>query len=185
MFDSLKSTLEKKMQDSQKVFETNMKGLRTGRASPQLLESIEVDAYGSKMPLNHMANVTVQGPLALSVQVFDAQMTPLVEKSIRESGLGLNPQAAGTTLRIILPDLTEERRKELAKKLTAYAEEARVAIRSVRRQGMDALKKAEKDKEVSEDELRAHEKILQQLTDKAIEKINTLLGTKEKELMKV
>lgn len=183
MFDELKATLQKKMDDSFHVFVQELKGLRTGRASTGLLEPIVVNAYGGKMPLPQVATISVQGPLMLSVQVWDQGLVASVEKAIQESGLGLNPEVAGTSLRIRLPDLTEERRKELAKALIKYAEEARVAIRSIRRIGMDQLKKAEKDKEVSEDAAHTYADGIQKLTDQMIQKIDKQAKTKESELM--
>ncbi|MGB0919365.1 MAG: ribosome recycling factor [Holosporaceae bacterium] len=180
-----RQVLEKKLNDSFNVFQENLKGLRTGRASPNLLDPLVVNAYGSKMPLNQVATVSVQGPTTLAIQVWDQGLVPSVEKSIQESSLGLNPQVAGTTLRITLPDLTEERRKELTKQLTKYAEETRVAMRAVRRLGMDALKKAEKDKTMSEDEAHQEGAVIQKLLDKAIEQVEKRLKEKEAELMKI
>lgn len=185
MFEDLKKTLQTKMDDTQSVFEGHLRGIRAGRAQTGLLDNLKIDAYGSKMPINQLASVSVQGPNALAVQVWDAQMTSIVDKGIRDSGLGLNPMVAGTTLKITLPELTAERRTELVKQVAAHAEEARVAVRSIRRQGMETLKKAEKNKELSEDEVHKHSASVQKLTDAAIGKIDAAMQAKEKDLMKV
>ncbi len=183
MFHELKNKLEKKMEDSFQSFLKDIQGLRTGRVTTQLLDPVQVDAYGSKMPLNQVATVSVQGPLTLQIQVWSQEMVPQVEKAISDAGLGLNPQTAGSTLRIQVPDLSEERRKELAKTLGKYAENGRVAVRSIRRMGMDALEKAEKDNDISEDELRAHSGQIQKMTDGMISKIDQTVNVKKTELM--
>ena len=185
MFDLLKPKLQKKMDDSFQSFLQDIKGLRTGRASTHLLEPIVVNAYGSKMPLNQVATVSVHSPLVLQVQVWDQGMVPSVEKAIQESNLGLNPQTAGTTLGIQLPDLTEERRKELTKTLLSYAEKGRVAMRDIRRIGMDELKKAEKEKTISEDQLRSYSKDIDDLTKQCISKIDQTCDVKKTELMRI
>ena len=185
MFDELKEMLHQKMDETFRVFINDIKGLRTGRASTHLLEPVDINAYGGKMPLNQVATISVQGPLILHVQVWDQSLVPSVEKGIQESGLGLNPQTAGTTLRIQLPDLTEERRKELSKALIKYTEDARVSVRSVRRMGMDHLKKSEKDKEISEDEAHTYAALVQKMTDQMIQKIDQTSKVKETELMQV
>ena len=160
-------------------------GLRTGRASASLLEPITVDAYGANMPLAQVATVSVPEPRLLSVQVWDRGMVNAVEKAIRDSNLGLNPNTEGQTLRIRIPELNEERRKELVKVAHKYAEAARVAVRHVRRDGMDALKKAEKDGDISEDDHRKQSDQVQKLTDETIGQIDGLLATKEAEIMQV
>jgi ribosome recycling factor len=185
MFEELKKTLRAKMDDTQGVFESHLRGIRAGRAQTGLLDNLKVDAYGSKMPINQLASVSVQGPSALAVQVWDAQMVSIVDKSIRDSGLGLNPMVTGTTLKIMLPELTTERRAELIKQVATHAEEARVSVRAIRRHGMDALKKAEKDKELSEDEVHKNSTTVQKLTDAAIGKIDAAMQAKEKDLLKV
>src|SRR5690606_9133912 len=147
------------------AFQHDLKGLRTGRASVNLLDSVTVEAYGTKMPLNQVATVSVPEARMLSVQVWDHGMTKTVEKAIAGAGLGLNPSSEGNVIRIALPDLSEERRKELVKVAHQFAEKARVAIRNVRRDGMDSFKKLEKDGGISEDEQRRESDEVQKLTD--------------------
>lgn len=160
-------------------------GLRTGRASLSLLEPIMVDAYGAKMPLNQVATVSVPEPRLLSVQVWDQSMSAAVEKAIRESGLGLNPVSEGAVIRVPLPELNEERRKELSKVAHTYAEAARVAVRHIRRDGMDMLKKLEKDGDMGQDESRSFSDIVQKSTDDSVKVIDDLLSAKEQEIMQV
>ena len=177
--------LKRRMDGAISALEKEFQGLRTGRASVNLLEPIVVDAYGSKMPINQVGTVGVPEPRMLPVQVWDKSMTKAVEKAIRESDLGLNPQVDGQLLRIPLPDLSEERRAELAKVAAKYAESARIAVRNVRRDGMDSLKKAEKDGDLSQDERHLYEEEVQEMTDKFVSRIDEALGTKEKEIMQV
>ena len=177
--------LKRRMDGAISALEKEFQGLRTGRASVNLLEPIVVDAYGSKMPINQVGTVGVPEPRMLTVQVWDKSMTKAVEKAIHESDLGLNPQVDGQLLRIPLPDLSEERRAELAKVAAKYAESARIAVRNVRRDGMDSLKKAEKDGDLSQDERHLYEEEVQEMTDKFVSRIDEALGTKEKEIMQV
>ena len=160
-------------------------GLRTGRASAGLLEPVMVDAYGGKMPLNQVASVTVPESRMLLVQVWDRALAGEVDKAIRESGLGLNPMAEGATIRVPVPELNEERRRDLVKVAHNYAEQARVAVRHIRRDGMDQLKKAEKDGEMSQDEMHGKSDLVQKATDDAVAEIDAMLATKEKEIMQV
>jgi ribosome recycling factor len=160
-------------------------GLRTGRASASLLEPVTVEAYGSRMPLNQVATVSVPEPRMLSVQVWDRSMANAVEKAIRDSGLGLNPVGEGGVIRVPLPELNEERRRDLTKVAHNYAEQARVAVRHIRRDGMDLLKKLEKDGNISEDEGRRHADQVQKATDAAVSDIDSLLAVKEREIMQV
>ena len=160
-------------------------GLRTGRASANLLEPVHVDAYGSKMPLNQVGTVSVPEPRMLSVQVWDNNLVKATEKAIRDAGLGLNPQPEGNLIRIPIPDLNEERRAELKKVAGKYAENARISVRNVRRDGMDALKKQEKDNEISEDDLKRLSDDVQKLTDEKIQKIDKMLSDKEQDIMQV
>jgi ribosome recycling factor len=160
-------------------------GLRTGRASTSLLEPITVSAYGGEMPLNQVAAISVPEPRMLSVQVWDKSMVQAVEKAIRVADLGLNPAVDGTLIRVPIPELSEERRAEMAKVAGRYAESARVAVRNVRRDGMDQLKKQEKDGEISQDEHHKFGDQVQQLTDEEIKQINELLSAKEAEIMTV
>ena len=177
--------LEKRMNGALEALRKEFSGLRTGRASTSLLEPITVSAYGSDMPLNQVAALSVPEPRMISVQVWDKSMVAAVEKAIRMADLGLNPAVDGTLIRVPLPELSEERRTEIAKVAGRYAEQARVAVRNVRRDGMDQLKKAEKDGEISKDEHHRTGDQVQQLTDNAIKQINDLLAQKEAEIMTV
>ena len=180
-----KAELKRRMDGAVDNLYKEFGGLRTGRASANLLEPVNVEAYGSKMPLNQVATVSVPESRLLSVQVWDAGLVKATEKAIRDSGLGLNPQPEGTTIRIPIPDLNEERRAELSKIAGKYAESARISVRNVRRDGMDALKKMEKDGEISEDDLKRSSDEVQKLTDEKIQKIDTMLSDKEKDIMQV
>jgi ribosome recycling factor len=160
-------------------------GLRTGRASTALLDQVHVDAYGSSMPLSQVAAVSVPDPRSLMVNVWDKGVVVSVEKAIRSAGLGLNPVVEGQNLRIPIPPLTEERRREIAKLAGKYAEQQRIAVRNVRHHAMDDLKKAEKDGVVSQDEHRKMHDDVQKLTDEAIKRIDETLKTKEQEIMQV
>ncbi|SCA55023.1 ribosome recycling factor [Candidatus Terasakiella magnetica] len=184
-FNSLKKELHSKMDKAVDVLHNEFAGLRTGRASTSLLDPIMVDVYGSKMPINQVGTVSVPEARMLSVQVWDKSNVKMVEKAIREAGLGLNPQADGTLVRIPIPPLNEERRKELVKVAGKYAEDTRIAIRNVRRHGNDELKKMEKDGAISEDEHRDYAKEIQSETDAAIKKVDETLAHKEEEIMQV
>lgn len=177
--------LQRRMDGAVSAFKHDLATLRTGRASSNLLDSIHVDAYGQSMPINQIGTVTVPEPRMISVAIWDKSMVQAADRAIRESNLGLNPIVDGTTLRIPLPELNEERRKELVKIAHQYAEAARVAARHVRRDGMENLKKAEKDGEISQDDLRSHSDRVQKMTDDAISAIDRLLGEKEEEIMQV
>ncbi len=185
MADKLISDLKRRMEGAIQALGHEFNGLRTGRASTALLEKIDVDAYGSKMPLNQVSSVTVPEARMLSVQVWDQGMVKAVEKAISEAGLGLNPTVDGQTLRINLPELTEERRLELQKIARKYAEAARVSIRNVRRDGMETIKKQEKDGELSEDELHRTSHEIQEITDEYVKKVDDTLATKEQDIIKV
>lgn len=160
-------------------------GLRTGRASTQLLDPVTVEAYGQATPISQVATVSTPDARMLSVQVWDKSLVGAVDKAIRNSGLGLNPVVDGQTLRIPIPMLNEERRAELAKLASKYAEQARIAVRNVRRDGMDLLKRLEKDHAISEDEHKAHADDVQKATDATIKKIDDALAAKEEEIMQV
>ncbi len=179
------SEIEKRMKSTVAVLKSEFGGLRTGRASASLLDPIMVNAYGGKMPLNQVATVSVPEARLLTVQVWDKSQVSAVEKAIRESDLGLNPVTDGTTLRLPIPELNQERRQELAKIAAKYAEQARIAVRNVRRDGMEMLKKMEKDGEISEDEHRSLSGKIQDLTDKNIKEIDATLAAKEQEIMQV
>lgn len=177
--------VKRRMQGAVSSFKSDLASLRTGRASANLLDPIQVDAYGSLMPLNQVATVNVPEPRLISVQVWDRSMVKAVEKAIRDSNLGFNPDTEGQVLRIRIPELNEQRRKELVKVAHKYAEEARVAARHVRRDGLDQLKKLEKDGHVSQDELDRHSDQVQKATDQTIAEIDAALAAKEKEILHV
>ncbi|MCW7545059.1 ribosome recycling factor [Aurantimonas litoralis] len=177
--------LKRRMDGAIASLKGDLTGLRTGRASPSLLDPIYVDAYGSKMPLNQVANVSVPEPRMVTVTVWDKQMVGKVERAIRESNLGLNPITDGATLRIPLPELNEQRRKELVKVAHQYAEGAKVAVRHVRRDGMETLKKLEKDGDIGQDESRQQSDRVQKMTDETIAEIDSALAVKEAEIMQV
>ncbi len=179
------AALKDRMQKSIASLRDELAGLRTGRASASLLEPVQVEAYGSKMPLNQVATVTVPEARMLSVQVWDRTLAGAVEKAIRNSGLGLNPAAEGVVIRVPLPDLNEERRRELTKVAHNYAEQARVAVRHIRRDGMDLLKKLEKDGHISQDDGRKFVDQVQQATDAAVADVDNVLAVKEQEIMQV
>ncbi|MFW2829949.1 ribosome recycling factor [Sphingomonas sp. ID0503] len=178
-----KADLERRMNGAVEALKSDLVGLRTGRASVNLLDPITVEVYGSQMPLNQVATVSAPEPRLLSVQVWDKSSVGPADKAIRSAGLGLNPIVDGQTLRIPIPDLTEERRKELAKLAGQYAEKARVAARNVRRDGMDNLKTDEKKGEISEDERKKRETEVQKLTDSTIAEIDAAAAAKEKEIL--
>lgn len=177
--------LEKRMTGAVDALHRELVGLRTGRASVNLLEPITVEAYGAEMPLNQVATVSVPEARMLTVQIWDKSMVKAVEKAIRTSSLGLNPIGEGQLLRIPLPELTQERRNELVKVAHKYSEQAKVAVRNIRRDGMDQLKKMEKDGDMSEDDHRIWSDEVQTLTDGHVEKMNKLLQSKEEDILKV
>lgn len=177
--------INKRMDGAIQALIHELNGLRTGRASASLLDPIMVEAYGQSMPINQVGTVTVPESRMVAVQVWDKSMVGAVEKAIRESNLGLNPVTDGTNLRIPLPELNEERRKELVKVAHQYAENAKVAIRHVRRDGMDVLKKSEKDGDLGQDEARALSDKVQKLTDDFIDSVDSTVASKETEIMQV
>ena len=178
-----KSDLERRMAGAVEALKSDLVGLRTGRASVNLLDPVTVEVYGANMPLNQVATVSAPEPRLLSVQVWDKANVGPVDRAIRSAGLGLNPIADGQTLRLPIPDLTEERRKELAKLAGQYAEKARVAARNVRRDGMDSLKADEKKGVFGEDDRKRHETEVQKLTDSTIADIDAAAAGKEKEIL--
>ncbi|AHE54558.1 ribosome recycling factor [Sphingomonas sanxanigenens] len=178
-----KSDLERRMAGAVEALKHDLIGLRTGRASTTLLDPVTVDVYGATMPITQVATVSVPEPRLISVQVWDKSNVGPVDKAIRSAGLGLNPIVDGQTLRLPIPDLTEERRKELAKLANQYAEKARIAARNVRRDGNDSLKTDEKKGEISEDERKRAETEVQKLTDATIADIDAAAAAKEKEIL--
>jgi len=177
--------IRKRMDGALTVLRKEFGGLRTGRASASLLEPLMVDAYGSKMPITQVGTISVPEPRLITVQVWDNSVVKAVERAIRESDLGLNPQTEGATIRVPIPDLNEERRHELVKVAGKYAEQARVAVRNVRRDGMDQLKRMEKDGEISEDEHRAKSQEIQAMTDEHVKLIDEAYHEKEREITQV
>ena len=177
--------LKKRMDGAINAFNNDLRGLRTGRANSALLEHVNVDAYGSKMPLDQLATVSVPEARLLSVQVWDETNAKAVEKAIINAGLGLNPQVEGNLIRVPLPDLSEERRKEMVKIASQYAEKARVAVRNIRRDGMDGAKKMEKDGDISKDEQHDLGEEIQKLTDQFIKNIDEAFSSKEEDIMAV
>jgi ribosome recycling factor len=178
-----KADIERRMQGAVDSLKGDLGGLRTGRANVSLLDPVVVEVYGSMMPLNQVATVGAPEPRMLSVQVWDKANVTAVEKGIAHANLGLNPMIDGQTLRLPMPDLTEERRKELAKLAGKYAENAKIAIRNVRRDGMEALKEDEKNKEMSEDDRKRGEDEVQKLTDKYVADADAAAAQKEKEIL--
>jgi ribosome recycling factor len=178
-----KADLQRRMHGAVEALKHDLAGLRTGRASTSLLDPVHVEVYGANMPLNQVATVSAPEPRMLSVQVWDRSNVQPVEKAIRSAGLGLNPVTDGQNIRLPIPDLTEDRRKELAKLAHQYAEKARIAARNVRRDGMDHLKQDEKKHEISQDEHKRLEVEVQKLTDDTIKEIDAAMTAKEKEIL--
>ena len=179
------SELETRMRASLDALKRELSGLRTGRASANLLDPVQVTVYGSKMPLNQVATVSVPESRTIAVTVWDRSNLAAVEKGIRESSLGINPVMDGNVIRLPIPALTAERRTELVKLAHKYAEQTRVAVRNVRREGMDALKKMEKDGHISEDDHKKNSTKVQELTDRLIKEVDQLLASKEVDIQKV
>ncbi len=177
--------IERRMKGAVDALKHEFAGLRSGRATTNMLDPVTVDVYGAQMPLNQVGTISVPEPRMLSVQVWDRGNVSAVEKAIRNSGLGLNPMMDGQLVRIPIPELNEERRAELAKVAGKYAEQGRIAVRNVRRDGMDQLKRMEKDKSISEDDHKMYADEVQDLTNKYVAKIDELLQAKEKEIMQV
>ncbi|MGK2739880.1 ribosome recycling factor [Tepidicaulis sp. LMO-SS28] len=179
------SDIERRMKGAVAALKTEFSGLRTGRASASLLDPITVEAYGQAMPINQVGTVSVPEPRMITVQIWDKTMVGPVEKAIRTSGLGLNPATDGQLLRIPIPELNEERRAELTKVAAKYAEQARIAVRNVRRDGMDELKRSEKDGGISQDEQKNFADRVQKMTDKYVAEVDAALASKEAEIMQV
>jgi ribosome recycling factor len=183
--EALLKDLQRRMDGALEALRKEFGGLRTGRASVSLLEPVTVNAYGNMMPLNQLANINVPEPRMITVNVWDRGMVKAVDKAIREAGLGLNPQTEGQTIRVPIPDLNEERRRELTRVAAKYAEATRVSVRNVRRDGIEALRKQEKDGEISQDEHRKLEREIQNLTDDHIKRVDETLAQKDKEILQV
>jgi ribosome recycling factor len=183
--DELMKDLRRRMDGAIEVLRKEFGGLRTGRASASLLEPVQVPAYGNTVPLNQVASVNVPEPRLITVQVWDRGVVKAVDKAIREAGLGLNPQTEGQTIRVPIPELNQERRRELTRIAAKYAEEARVAVRKVRQHGIETLRRLEKDGEISQDEQRKVQGDVQHLTDDHIKRIDETLAQKDKEILQV
>jgi ribosome recycling factor len=185
MYQSVIEQASEKMEKTKDVYRRELVSLRAGRANPKLLDRIMVDYYGTQTPLNQMANIMSPEPRMLTISLWDPKAIPLVEKAIQKSDLGLNPANDGKLIRLVIPELNEERRKELTKLVWRSAEESKVAIRSIRRDAMEHFKKMKKDSEITEDDQRKAEEELQKVTDTAIKDIDELAKEKEKEIMAV
>lgn len=185
MPEKLITDLKKRMEGAISSFHHDLKGLRTGRANSALLDHVKVDAYGSKMPIDQLATVSIPEARLINVQVWDQSNAAAVKKAIETAGLGLNPSSDGSLIRVPLPDLSEERRKEMVKIVHQYAEKAKVAIRNVRRDAMDALKKMEKDGEISQDDHRVRSDEVQKFTDNFVKEVDTATAKKEEDIMEV
>ena len=183
--DALLKDLRRRMEGAFEALRKEFSGLRTGRASASLLDPVSVEAYGNVMPLNQLATVSVPEPRLISVTVWDRGMAKAVDKAIREAGLGLNPQTEGQTIRVPIPDLNEERRRELTKVAAKYAEATRVSVRNVRRDGIETLRKQQKGGEISQDEEKKLERDIQSLTDDHIKRVDETLAQKDKEILQV
>ncbi|WP_373777530.1 ribosome recycling factor [Glaesserella sp.] len=183
MINEIKKDAQERMEKSVEALKTHIAKIRTGRAQPSLLDAIQVDYYGSATPLRQLANVVAEDARTLAVTVFDRSLISAVEKAILTSDLGLNPSSAGTTIRVPLPPLTEERRRDLIKIVKGEAEQGKVAVRNVRRDANDKIKALLKDKEISENDERKAQEDIQKLTDTYIKKMDEVLADKEKELM--
>ena len=185
MLQDVLDTAKEKMKKSCAVYEQNLMGLRAGRANPQLLDRILVDYYGTPTPINQIGNISSPEPRLLVIAPWEAKMIPQVEKAIQKSDLGLNPSNDGKIIRLVFPELNEERRKELTKVASKGAEETKVAIRSIRRDAIEQIKKLKKNSEITEDDQKDAEDEIQKLTDKAIKDVDAIYAKKEKEIMEV
>ena len=185
MLQDVLDTAKDKMKKSCAVYEQNLMGLRAGRANPQLLDRIMVDYYGTPTPINQIGNISSPEPRLLVIAPWEAKMIPQVEKAIQKSDLGLNPSNDGKIIRLVFPELNEERRKELTKVASKGAEETKVAIRSIRRDAIEQIKKMKKNSEITEDDQRDAEEDMQKITDKAIKQVDEIYAKKEKEIMEV
>ena len=183
--DTFLKDLRRRMDGAVEVLRKEFGGLRTGRASASLLEPVTVGAYGGTVPLNQLANVSVPEPRMITVQVWDRAMVKAVDKAIREAGLGLNPQTEGQIIRVPIPDLNEERRRELTRVTAKYAEQARVSVRNIRRDGVELLRRREKDADISQDEQRKLQQGVQHLTDEYVKRIDEALAQKDREILQV
>ena len=185
MLQDILDTAKEKMKKSCEVYERDMMSLRAGRANPQLLDRIMVDYYGTPTPINQIGNISSPEPRLLVIAPWEAKMIPQVEKAIQKSDLGLNPSNDGKLIRLVFPELNEERRKDLTKVASKGAEETKVAIRSIRRDAIEQIKKLKKNSEITEDDQRDAEEDMQKITDKAVKEVDEIFAKKEKEIMEV
>ena len=185
MLQDILDTAKEKMKKSCEVYEREMMSLRAGRANPQLLDRIMVDYYGTPTPINQIGNISSPEPRLLVISPWEAKMIPQVEKAIQKSDLGLNPSNDGKLIRLVFPELNEERRKDLTKVASKGAEETKVAIRSIRRDAIEQIKKLKKNSEITEDDQRDAEEDMQKITDKAVKEVDDIFAKKEKEIMEV
>lgn len=185
MYEAVISAAQEKMEKTREVYRRDLQSLRAGRANPQLLDRIMVDYYGTMTPLNQMANIMSPEPRMLTISVWDTKAIPLVEKAIQKSDLGMNPANDGKIIRLIVPELNEERRKELSKKVSQTGEESKVAVRSIRRDAMEQIRKLKKESAITEDDQRRAEEELQKVTDNAVKEIDKLAAEKEKEILEI
>ena len=179
------SEIEQRMEKTIDVFSENLSEIRAGRANPNILNKVNVEYYGTETPINQVAGISVPEPRMILIQPWDISILKEVEKAIQKADIGLNPMNDGKVIRLVFPELNEERRKEIVKDIKKMAEEAKVAIRSIRRDGIDSVKAAQKNSEITEDELNAAENKIQKITDEYIERIDKILSDKEKEIMSI
>ncbi len=185
MFEEIKSDIKSRMDASIQSLKSDMQGIRAGRASPSMVDSIKVDAYGQKMGINQIANITTPDPRTINIDVWDSSNTALVEKALRESDLGINPMIEGNLIRLPLPQLTEERRNEYLKMASKISENVKVAVRNIRRDGIERIKKLEKEKEIGQDESKKNQDIVDNISSDQIKIIEEILKNKEEDLKNI
>ncbi len=185
MFDIIKDDITSRMDSSIQSFKSDMQGIRTGRASPSMLDSIKIDAYGQKMNINQLGNITTPDPRTINIDIWDSANISLVEKALRESDLGINPMIEGNLIRLPLPQLTEERRSEFLKMASKISENTKVAVRNIRRDGIEQVKKLEKDKEIGQDDSKKYQENIDKITADQIKSIDEILKNKEEDLKKI
>ncbi len=185
MFETIKNDIEKRMASTTQSFKSDMQGIRAGRASPSMLDSIKVEAYGQKMNINQLGNITTPDSRTINVDIWDASNVGFVEKSLRESDLGINPLIEGNLIRLPLPQLTEERRVEFLKMAGKLSESSKVAIRNIRRDGIERIKKLEKDKDIGQDDSKKFQDVIDQMTANQIKVIDEIIKIKEEDLSKI
>ena len=185
MFEEIKSDIKSRMDASIQSLKSDMQGIRAGRASPSMVDSIKVDAYGQKMGINQIANITTPDPRTINIDVWDSSNTALVEKALRESDLGINPMIEGNLIRLPLPQLTEERRNEYLKMASKISENVKVAVRNIRRDGIERIKKLEKEKEIGQDESKKNQDIVDNISSDQIKIIEKILKNKEEDLKNI